>query len=166
MKSIHTVYVQNNDGAPLMPTRPAKAKWLLKHGKAKVVQTSPFTIRLTYFIENPILQPAVLVIDDGETVGTAVIQLNLTHKRVIFAAEMRCRGREIKDLLKQRKRLRRARKRRGWQRNPKIKPRPQRLPPSIKADVDAKIRLVLRIKPVRSLGRGFNPSQDTDRNPY
>jgi hypothetical protein len=145
MKSIHTVYVQNNNSAPLMPTRPAKAKWLLKHGKAKVVQTSPFTIRLTYLIEHPIIQPAELVIDDGETVGVALIQHNKTHQRVIFAAEMRCRGREIKDLLKQRKRLRRDRKRRGWQRRNKIKPRPQRLPPSIKADVDAKIRLVNRI---------------------
>ena len=65
MKSIHTVYVQNNDGMPLMPTRPAKAKFMLKHGKAKVVQRGPFTIRLTSKIENPVLQPAELVIDDG-----------------------------------------------------------------------------------------------------
>lgn len=145
MKSIHTVYVQNNDGTPLMPTRPAKAKFMLKHGKAKVVQKSPFTIRLTYKIENPIIQPAELVIDDGETVGIAVIQHNQTHQRVIFAAEMRCRGRDISDLLKQRKRLRKARKRRGFQRRPKIKQRGQRLPASIKADVDAKIRLVNKI---------------------
>jgi len=110
-----------------------------------VVQRNPFTTRLTYQIENPVLQTADLVIDDGETVGIAVIQLNITHQRVIFAAEMRCRGREIKDLLKQRKRLRKARRRRGWQRSPKIKPRPQQLPPSIKADVEAKIRLVNKI---------------------
>ena len=53
-KSIHTVYVINKDGKPLMPTRPAKAKWLLKNGKAKVARRSPFTIQLTYQIENPI----------------------------------------------------------------------------------------------------------------
>ena len=62
MKSIHTVYVQNKDGSPLMPTRPAKAKWLIKNGKAKVMEKEPFTIRLTYQIEEPVLQPTSLVI--------------------------------------------------------------------------------------------------------
>lgn len=49
-----------------MPTRPAKAKWLLKNGKAKVVRRSPFTIQLTYQIENPQKQPTSLAFDDGE----------------------------------------------------------------------------------------------------
>ncbi len=118
-KSIHTVYVLNKDGKPLMPTRPAKAKWLLKNGKAKVVRRSPFTIQLTYQIENPILQPASLAFDDGETVGVAVIVKNKTHQRVVFWAQMRCRGKEINELLSRRKKLRKARRKRKWNRHQK-----------------------------------------------
>jgi len=144
MKSIHTVYVQNKDGSPLMPTRPAKAKWLIKNGKAKVVEKEPFTIRLTYQIKEPVLQPTSLVIDDGETVGVAVLQHNKTHQRVVFSGEMRLRGRDIADSLATRKRLRRARRKRGWKRKPKVKARTS-IPASIRADVEAKLRLVRKI---------------------
>ena len=144
MKSIHTVYVQNKDGSPLMPTRPAKAKWLIKNGKAKVMEKEPFTIRLTYRIEEPVLQPTSLVIDDGETVGVAVLQHNKTHQRVVFSGEMRLRGRDISDSLAARKRLRKARRKRGWKRKPRAKSR-QGIPASIRADVEAKIRLVKKI---------------------
>ena len=143
--SIHTVYVLSQEGSPLMPTRPAKAKWLLKQGKAKVVARSPFTIRLTYPVEAPVCQPLSLAIDDGETVGVAVIQTNQTHQRVVCAAQMRLRGREIHDLLSQRCRLRRARRRRRWQRPPKRHDTTPTLPPSIRADIDAKIRLIQQL---------------------
>lgn len=43
------VYVQNIDGKPLMPTtRCGHVRILLKQEKAKVVETTPFTIRLCY----------------------------------------------------------------------------------------------------------------------
>jgi len=45
------VYVQDKNGDPLMPTKPAKAKHMLNDGRAEVVQRSPFTIQLTYEIE-------------------------------------------------------------------------------------------------------------------
>ena len=143
--SIHTVYVLNQDGKPLMPTRPAKAKWLLKNGKAKVACRSPFTIQLTYQIENPILQPASLAFDDGETVGVAVIQKNKTHQRVVFGARMRCRGKEITDLLSQRRRLRKARRKRKWNRPQKKRFKLKKLPPSVLADIEAKMRLIHKI---------------------
>jgi len=144
MKSIHTVYVQNQDGSPLMPTRPAKAKWLIKNGKAKVVQKTPFTIRLTYQIGEPVFQPTSLVIDDGETVGVAALQHNKSHQRVVISAEMRLRGRDIADSLATRRRLRRVRRKRGWKRKPKTKVR-RNIPASIGADVEAKIRLVKKV---------------------
>jgi len=37
------VYVKSQEGKWLMPTHPAKARILLKKGKAKVVQRTPFT---------------------------------------------------------------------------------------------------------------------------
>ena len=50
-----TVYVLNNDGTPLPPTqRGGHVRHLLKEGKATVVQINPFTISLTYSIEDPV----------------------------------------------------------------------------------------------------------------
>ena len=144
-KSIHTVYVLSKEGKPLMPTRPAKAKWLLKHGRAKVQKRHPFTIRLTYEIKSPVCQPVSLAIDDGETVGIAALQTNQTHQRIVFAAQMRLRGREITDALRRRGSLRRARRRRRWKRRQKTCYPMQPLPPSIRADVDAKMRLIGKI---------------------
>ena len=43
------VYVLDINGQPLMPTnRHGKVKHLLKSGKAKVVKSCPFTIKLLY----------------------------------------------------------------------------------------------------------------------
>ena len=41
-------YVLNQHGRPLMPCSPAKARYLLKDGKAKVTKRTPFTIQLLY----------------------------------------------------------------------------------------------------------------------
>ena len=41
------VHVLNLRGKPLMPCSPAKARHLLKAGKAKAVRRTPFTIQLT-----------------------------------------------------------------------------------------------------------------------
>src|SRR3989344_8868319 len=42
------VPVLNMRGKPLMPTTPAKARHLVKQGKAKVVKRKPFVIQLKY----------------------------------------------------------------------------------------------------------------------
>lgn len=42
------VYVLNKHGHPLMPCSPAKARHLLKEGKAIVKKRTPFTIQLRY----------------------------------------------------------------------------------------------------------------------
>ncbi|HEY6845497.1 MAG TPA: RRXRR domain-containing protein, partial [Terracidiphilus sp.] len=58
------VYVENIDKQPLMHTSPAKARILLKTGRAKVVHTTPFTIRLTYVVANHV-QPLTHGVDTG-----------------------------------------------------------------------------------------------------
>jgi len=40
------VFVLNNNGEPLMPCKPQKARGLLKRGNAKVIKRTPFTIKL------------------------------------------------------------------------------------------------------------------------
>lgn len=45
------VYVKNKNGNLLMPCKPAKAKHLLKVGKAKVIKRSPFIIKLLWDCE-------------------------------------------------------------------------------------------------------------------
>jgi len=45
----YAVCVLDKDGQPLMPTmRFRKVRLMLKSGKARVVQTKPFTIQLTF----------------------------------------------------------------------------------------------------------------------
>jgi hypothetical protein len=43
-----SVYVINKRNKPLMPTTEQKARKLLKHNKAKVIEIKPFTIQLLY----------------------------------------------------------------------------------------------------------------------
>ena len=45
-KAESLVYVINKNGNPLMPCKPAKARHLLKEGKAKVANHNPFAIQL------------------------------------------------------------------------------------------------------------------------
>ena len=60
------VYVLDASGKPLMPTkRFGKVRRLLDSGKAKVVQTIPFTIQLLYEPDTHYIQPVVLGVDPG-----------------------------------------------------------------------------------------------------
>ena len=58
------VYVLNQDGSPLMPCKPAKARHLLKEKRAVVVRCHPFVIRLLFDCEGDV-QPITLGIDAG-----------------------------------------------------------------------------------------------------
>ena len=59
------VYVQDIDGKPMMPTtRHGKVRRLLKDNKAVVVNTCPFTIKLTYKTSD-YKQEIVLGVDSG-----------------------------------------------------------------------------------------------------
>ena len=89
------VYVLNRYGKPLMPCHPAKARILLKEGKAKVVQRTPFTIQLLYG-SSGYKQPITLGVDSGYShIGLSAT----TQKREIYSAEVELRTDMVKYYL-------------------------------------------------------------------
>ncbi len=139
------VYVCNQDGAALMPCTPAKARKLLKAGKAKITEHRPFTMQLTWQCEGQV-QPVTCGIDKGSsTTGIACVG----NGQVLLAAEIRHR-RDVKDKMADRRDRRKSRRARKWYRpkrflNRASSKRSGRLPPSIKANVEEVIRVVRQI---------------------
>lgn len=99
------VYVLSKSGKPLMPTRPARARHLLKAGEARVVKVTPFTIQLT--IDTPeTVQPVYAGQDPGLTQGVAAVS---EDGEVLFQAEVKCRP-DISEKLAERRNYRRSRR--------------------------------------------------------
>src|SRR5215467_9237734 len=125
------VYVRNQDGAALMACTPAKARKLLRAGKAKIVVYRPFTIQLAWQCEGQV-QPVTCGIDKGSsTTGLACVG----NDQVLLAAEIRHR-RDVKDKMQDRRDRRESRRARRWYRpkrflNRAASRRSGRLPPSI-----------------------------------
>lgn len=90
-----------------MPCKPAKARHLLRDGKARVVRRTPFTIQLTIATgEN--VQPIHLGVDAGSKhIGLSAT----TEKEELFSSEVELR-KDITDLLSSRREMRRARRNR------------------------------------------------------
>jgi len=143
-KDVVVVYVLNYYGKPISPTKPQKARGLLKKGVAYVVSTTPFIIRMNKIIPEA-KQEIVLGIDAGSKhVGFSAT----THKKELYSAEVELRD-NIKELLSDRKSFRRTR------RNRKTRYRPARflnrtkpkgwLPPTTQHKLDSHIKMVQQI---------------------
>src|SRR6266545_4666719 len=105
------VYVRNQDGTPLMPCTAAKARKLLRTGKAKVVARTPFTIQLAWQCEGQV-QEVVAGIDKGSSVtGLSCVG----NGEVLLAAEIHHR-RDVKEKLVNCCAHRRDRRNRKWYR--------------------------------------------------
>ena len=102
------VYVLSKNGTPIMPTNNhAKVRLLLKHGKAKVVNRTPFTIQLLS-TSKTFIQDVTLGVDAGSKyVGLSAT----TTKKELFAAEIRPRN-DVVDLLSTRREIRAIRRNR------------------------------------------------------
>lgn len=102
------VYVISQDGKPLMPTTPRKARLLLKSGRAKCIRRTPFTIKLLYETTT-YTQPIALGVDTGSSkIGSAAIKEN---GDVVYISEVEIRN-DIADRMKQRSKYRRNRRNR------------------------------------------------------
>lgn len=141
------VYVQDKNGQPLMPTKPAKARHMLDKNKAEVVQRQPFTIRLTYEIKGEKNEQQVtLGIDAGYSkVGFSAV----SEDKELISGEMELRS-NISKRLKARKNYRRNRRSRNTRyREPRFDNRKKEegwLAPSIEHKKEAHIKLVEKIK--------------------
>lgn len=140
------VYVKSKAGNWLMPTYPAKARYLLKQGKAKVISRTPFSIQLTYETSE-LTQDIVVGIDDGGIhVGIACV----ANDESIYQEELNLRT-DIKSKMDTRRSYRRGRRYRNCRyRQPRFLNRgnstkSNRIPPSIKSKKDAIVRTISKL---------------------
>ncbi|AFZ51082.1 RNA-guided endonuclease IscB [Dactylococcopsis salina] len=165
------VFVLDKNSQPLDPTHPAKARKLLKAGRAKVFRRYPFTIImqdlevrnvLTFApaphcprlnpiqagsgVQNCVTHKHQLKIDPGsKTTGLAILKNN----QVLWGAELTHRGSQIRDALTSRRAIRRSRRNRKTRyRKPRFlnRKRPEGwLPPSLQSRVDNTMTWVNRL---------------------
>ena len=137
---VNRALVLYSDKTPAMPCHPARARTLLRDGKAAVYRRVPFTIVLTERASGD-AQPLELRADPGsKTTGLALVAAFKRGDTVVFAAELTHRGSQIRKAIRQRAACRRRR------RNANLRHRPARfdnrtrrdgwLPPSLQSRVD------------------------------
>ncbi|MGE5320756.1 MAG: RNA-guided endonuclease IscB [Hyphomicrobiaceae bacterium] len=95
---------------PLMPCTPARARRLLRDGKAAVYRLQPFTIILK-FRDDGDTQDIEFKTDPGsKTTGMALVALFQRGREVVWAANLAHRGHAIRASLESRLSLRRGRR--------------------------------------------------------
>jgi len=152
------VYVINKNGNPLMPCKPAKARHLLRDGKARVINRKPFTIQLLWDCEENI-QEVRCGIDKGCKVtgiayvgnGEILFSANIKHRNPVALQQKDGSTKTFVQVRAERRRSRRSRHR--WHRKPRFLNRASskkkcherssgRLPPTIRMNVMEVIRVV------------------------
>lgn len=134
------VFVLDKNRNPLMPCHPARARQLMKSGRASVFRKQPFTI-IIHDREGGDTQDTELRVDPGSKVtGCALVISGLRGDRVVFALEIGHRSQQIKRGLDSRRAFRRSRRNRKTRyRKARFKNRSRRekwLPPSLQSRVD------------------------------
>jgi len=103
------VLVLDKNKKSLMPCHSARARQLLKQGKAAVFRQYPFTIILKER-DGGDVQPIALKLDPGsKNTGIAMVADFKRGKRVIWAGKLTHRGQQIRDKLLSRRQIRNSR---------------------------------------------------------
>ena len=106
------VLVVSSNRQSLMPCYPARARYLLKSGKAAVLRRYPFTIILKDRF-NGNCQSVELKVDPGsKATGIALVADFKRGKTVIWGVEVEHRGKRIKSDMDSRRAIRRSRRNR------------------------------------------------------
>ena len=161
--------VVSKTNKPLMPCHPARARELLKKGKAVVLRRYPFTIKLINRSEGNV-QSIDLKIDPGsKTTGIALITYTkLSGLKVVLGINLIHRGHQISQLLTRRAMSRRSRRQRKTRYRKarflnRTKPKGW-FPPSIRSRLDNILQWVYRLfkwSPVSAIAYEhvkFNPA--------
>ena len=146
------VFVLSQEGKPLMPTTPRRARVWLKAKHARLVRQDPFTIRLRFATKAHVQATKVGVDTGSKDVGIAAI----TNGEVVFQAEVHLRD-DITGNMTQRRqfrRNRRARKTRYREARYDNRRRPDGwLPPSLHSKAEATIKAVRFMASFLPVGR-------------
>ena len=154
------VFVLDRKGRRLMPCHPARARKLLKKGRARVHKVFPFTIRLTdRELENSSVQPMLIKIDPGsKETGIALVreEKNKEHHALYFI-NLQHRGQQIRNALHKRRCLRRSRRSRNLRyRSPRFLNRRRAegwLAPSLQHRPDSILSWVSRLRKITPVER-------------
>jgi hypothetical protein len=112
------VFVLDVERRPLSPCTPARARLLLKAGKATILRRCPFVLLLKTSRPDAVVEPLRVKIDPGaHTSGIAL--LNDGSGEVVWAAEVSHREPEIREALSRRRVVRRSRRQRKTRYRPK-----------------------------------------------
>ena len=148
-----SVFVLDKKHEPLMPCHPARARKLLKAGRARVVKTYPFTIRLVdRILENSTVQPVAVKVDPGsKQSGMAVVRDDgKAHHHALFFINLVHRGQVIQERMTARSAFRRRRRGANLRyRAPRFnnRKRPEGwLPPSLQHRVDTTMSWVKKLR--------------------
>ncbi len=135
------VFVVDVEGKPLLPCHPARARELLKTGKAVVERGMPFAIRLRYAVPNSVGSLRAKVGDGSKRVGIALV--NEHTGEVVFRGVLVQRG-DVVRLLTLRREYRRGRRYRIVRHRPcRNRNRKQMVPfPSIRQKKEAIYRVL------------------------
>lgn len=154
------VFVLDQNLNPLDPCHPARARELLRKGRAKVFKRYPFTIVLPdRVIEESTVHSHRIKIDPGsKTTGISVVQEETG--RVTNALELSHRGEQIKDSLESRRALRKGRRHRKTRyRKPRFLNRTRRqgwLPPSLESrisNIETWVKRIRKVCPVTDISQ-------------
>ena len=153
------VFVVDRDKRPLNPIHPARARQLLRNGKASVFRKYPFTLILRNLCPDALINPLRLKIDPGAKItGMAIV--NDATGEVVWAGELQHRGFQIRNALTSRRQLRRSRRNRKTRyREPRFlnRTRPSEwLPPSLQSRVENIKTWVTKLKkfaPIKALSQ-------------
>lgn len=133
------VFVVDANNKPLLPTTSRRARYLIKNGKAMVIQVMPFTIQLNRIIDNPVGSFTSSIDDGAKHVGVAIV--NEHTKEVVFQGQIDLRQ-DVSRKLTQRAQYRRARRTRNLRhRARRFNNRKQMMPtPSVRQRKDSTVR--------------------------
>ena len=145
---VPAVYVLSIRGKPLMPTSSRTARMLLKQGRARVVQRTPFTIQLLYPTGETVEQ-ITLGVDSGFIyVGLSTV----SARKELYKEEIHLREDMVK-LNSERRQYRRGRRcRKTWYRKPRFLNRGNKkdgwLAPSLQNKLEAHLKAIHRVRKI------------------